>query len=342
MSPDRTREATGCSSPGRISSMPQRWSSLLHATPTLRQRVSVAALIGLASIAYVLLVAHFQPPGAAADFDIWWVCARAWLSGQDPYLTVSAAGWQWPLYYPMTTIIAVTPLTSLPVPVARAIFGGVGAGLLAFACTNRAWWPLTMFTSGAFLTTLYVGQWGAWLMAAALIPWLGALLACKPTLGLALGTYAPSWRAVVGAVLALAASVVLYPPWPREWLHAISMAPQVVAPVTRPGGFILLLALLRWRRPEARLLLALSCVPHTILPHEALPLFLIPQSYRESALLSLSTLVLAPIIAVWAPTDNWAHALAWSWPFMFLLAYFPALAMVLQRPNEGRSASEAT
>ena len=52
------------------------------------------------------------------------------------------------------------------------------------------------------------------------------------------------------------------------------------------GGPLMLLALLRWRRPEARLLAALSCVPHTPELYESLYLFLVPASMWQGALLA--------------------------------------------------------
>jgi hypothetical protein len=41
----------------------------------------------------------------------------------------------------------------------------------------------------------------------------------------------------------------------------------------------------RRRRPEARLLAALVCVPITLMPYEAVPIFLIPRICWEAATL---------------------------------------------------------
>lgn len=47
---------------------------------------------------------------------------------------------------------------------------------------------------------------------------------------------------------------LLLPHWPVDWLDALRGAPHYAPPVQRPGGFLLLLAFLRWRQPEARML----------------------------------------------------------------------------------------
>ena len=101
---------------------------------------------------------------------------------------------------------------------------------------------------------------------------------------------------------------------------------HALAPVTLPGGALVLLAGLRWRRPEARLLLAMACLPHTVAFYEAVPLFLVPQRWTEACGLWASTLI-AYLLARHAGTYiAGAHLIVW-------LGYLPAVAMVLLRPN---------
>jgi hypothetical protein len=65
-------------------------------------------------------------------------------------------------------------------------------------------------------------------------------------------------------VLLLAVSFAMQPGWVVEWRDAVretSMAGGRVpytAPVLLPGGLLTLLAALRWRRPEARLIATLA------------------------------------------------------------------------------------
>jgi hypothetical protein len=57
----------------------------------------------------------------------------------------------------------------------------------------------------------------------------------------------------------------------RDWLDALAGATLSVPPITRPGDFLLLLGLLRWRTLEGRLFAALALVPQTTVIYEALP-----------------------------------------------------------------------
>jgi hypothetical protein len=102
-------------------------------------------------------------------------------------------------------------------------------------------------------------------------------------------------------------------------------------------GLPAVLAVLRWRRPEARLLLVLSCVRQNGFLYDQLPLLLIPQSPLEA--LALSAISHAShIVALWhPPADGSVLALsAQQFPFTVAAMYLPCLVMILARPNEGR------
>ena len=107
---------------------------------------------------------------------------------------------------------------------------------------------------------------------------------------------------------------------------------HIAAPVTRWGGPLVLLALLRWRRPEARPLVALACVPHSPLLYEAVPLFLIVRTFEEGLLLSFLTFSVSVAMQLQGPLayEAWMAA---SGQWIVWLLYVPALAMVLRRPN---------
>jgi hypothetical protein len=116
----------------------------------------------------------------------------------------------------------------------------------------------------------------------------------------------------------------------------------VTAPVTRAGGPLLLLALLRWRRPEARLLAALACVPQTPAFYEALPVLLVAGSVGELAVLVLLSdasylvsLALAP-----ASTSIAESALLYG-RLINVFYYLPALVVVLRRRNEAPEVAAA-
>jgi hypothetical protein len=123
------------------------------------------------------------------------------------------------------------------------------------------------------------------------MPACGFLLACKPTIGAALWAAYPSRAAALGSVVFLAVSLMLLPSWPLEWFATLGEVPHVAPPVSYLGGPLLLLALLRWRRPEARLLAALACVPQTLMFYETLPLFLIVRTHAQGAILATGSWV---------------------------------------------------
>jgi hypothetical protein len=307
--------------------------------PNPRRRLAAASLVGLASGLVVWLLFLYKPDSTASDFDIVWLGARALLARRDPFEIVRSV-WPWPLHYPVPTLLAVAPLAPLPRAVARVLFAALTSGLLAYVVTRRAWWPLWMFASGAFVHALRSVQWSPFLCAVALLPRARGFLVLKPSVGLALAARVRDVREFVwlaiGSALIVAASFVVWPGWLPHWLAAISDAPHVIAPVMRPGGFLLLLALIRWRRADARMLAMLALVPQTAWLYEALPLMLIPKSRRQLVWLvegSLLTLIIQALISYRLGAVEQPERLAWIWPPMFLLVYLPALIMVLVRPN---------
>jgi hypothetical protein len=183
------------------------------------------------------------------------------------------------------------------------------------------------------LMTLQTSQWSLLLTGAALMPACGGLLVAKPTVGLALFAAYPRWRTAIGCAALLALSFAILPGWVPEWRSTLATAPHVVAPITRPGGLLVLLALANWKRADARLLVALACVPHTTAPYETIPLFLIPATWLQAW--SLWTLAVLAYVAQWASGPYFSQAEYWAsgarW--IVLLMYLPCTMIVLRRPN---------
>src|SRR5690348_14747602 len=75
-----------------------------------------------------------------SDFDQLWFAGRALLQHRDPYALIGPGRefrWPWPLVYPLSTVVAVLPLTALPVVAARIMFASLSVGVLTFALTQR-------------------------------------------------------------------------------------------------------------------------------------------------------------------------------------------------------------
>jgi hypothetical protein len=291
------------------------------------------------------------PRPLSSDFYHVWGGAQALLDGANPYAEVGPGRKyhaNFPLLYPLTAVLAAVPLALWPIRLADPVFVGASAGALAWALTReRLNNPqLFLFVSAAYLFALQTSQWSPIMIAAILLPALSPLLACKPHLALALLAAYPRPRAAVGAAVFVAASIAIFPWWPREWLALLPTVEHMTPYVARIGigGPVLALAACKWRRADARLLLAMACIPHTPLPYETLPLFLVVQRSREGAALSALT-----VIAMLGIRTEWPFADHTAWTstnarWLFWCLYVPCLALILSRKNEwaGPSARPAS
>jgi len=298
----------------------------------------MAVAIGMACAIYSVVLLR-RSPEWVSDFDQLWVAARTWRAGQDPYAAV-AAQFPYPLFYPFTAVVFVLPFSLMPLAVARSLFVGLGAGLLAYAVSGRAWWMLWLFLGNNVRNALLTAQWSTWLTAAALLPWLGFVLAAKPSLGLAIFGSRPSRLGTGLAAALMVLSLVLWFGWPFPWWTVIhTSAESYRAPITRPFGWILLLALLRWRQPGGRLLAFIACVPQTSALYETVELYLVCRTRAEVAtlaLLSYAVQLLEPELGNLPLADR----ITQQWPWLFGLMYIPALIIVLG-PLRQRNATGA-
>jgi hypothetical protein len=279
-----------------------------------------------------------MPQPQRSDVAQVWAGARALVAHRSPYDDVGpgrAFDWPFPLLYPLTAVLTLVPLAALPLRWVDPLFVAAGFGLYAWAVTNRSLRApaLVALVSLPALMTLQTSQWSLLVTGAALVPALGFLLVAKPTIGLALFAANPKRATAIGCALLLILSVVVWPGWIREWRATFASAPHIVAPIMRPGGVLVLLALARWRRAEARLLVAMACVPHTTAPYETIPLFLIPDSWRQAfALWALAIVAYVGQRAMGpyaSQNDYWEMGAKW----IVVAMYLPSVVMVLWRRN---------
>jgi hypothetical protein len=309
--------------------------------PRLRFWLAIAAslLSGFRAFLWV------SSPLKARDFDQVWFAANALLSGHNPYAEVGPGlrfDWPAPLYYPLTAAVAVIPLAPIPRSAAAILFAAFGSGLFVWAATRRSLAPAVVITSGSAALAAEAVQWSPLLGAAYGVPWLGVLLCAKPTVGFAIWCARPSRVAVIGAIGLATIGLAFLPSWPADWVEALrhtSLATEggtpYLAPIRSTGGMFAALAVLRWRRPEARLVLALACVPQTPLLYETLPLFLVPFTITEAGVLWLGSWIAALWLSLAGPFPSdlarftvSANAIGWT-------LYVPATVMLLRRPNVG-------
>lgn len=302
----------------------------------LAWRITIAVVIGILAVitCYMSIKAT---PDHLPDFGTAWFGARAILSGQNPYDLVGPGllfDWPWRNYYPATAFIAVTPLSFLSQVPATLVFVFVSFALLAYSVESCRW---PMFFSMPVIVAASAGQWAPILSSAVGIPWLAFLYACKPTEGLALlfrGSGKQLRFALIGALILGGVSLALSPAWPVHWLRVLPATREIMAPpIMRTGGFVVLLALLRWRQKEARFLLALALVPAVGTWYTTVPLFLIPKTRTETMVLSMTSSLgwLAQYQFVRAASETELNAQVGA--MIVLTVFLPCLVMVLRRPE---------
>lgn len=314
----------------------------LHRSPPVRIRVAIAICVAL--LAYGLAVLRFRgaPYSYAADFTWHWRAGRAMLGNVSPYRVINATPF-YPYnsgyYYLLPTAVLATPFSLLPPHSALALFVACSLGLLAFALTQDGLWRLPVLASLPVAWCIFSGQVAALATAAIILPAIWWLWPLKYTLGAAGAAYHLSAKYVALGLATVGATMLIWPWWPRDWLAELSDKNGVYyrVPLLVPGGVLLLTTLLRWRRPEARLIAVMACVPQTMLFYDQLPLVLVANSFRQALLVSAGSYV-APLIA------NAIHGsaavdprllFARNAPIIVACYYAPVAILVLLRPNVG-------
>ncbi len=193
---------------------------------------------------------------------------------------------------------------------------------------------LLAVVSGAYLFAMWNGQTTPLMVAASLVPALGFLLAVKPNTSAPLWVARPSAMALWGVGAFLILSLWVLPSWPQDWWTALQQdATQALPPILRPFGLVLLLAVLRWRLPEGRLLLAIAFIPQNILPYELVSLAIIPAGLVEMGTFVGGSWIAVAVAAQMHFSHSLAELTATTWPATLCAGYLPMLYLVLRRPN---------
>jgi len=308
----------------------------LHTPLAQRHRLLLALVLGVCAAAICWWRLH-DAGLLAADFTWPWRGARALLAGENPYHVIQRTGpdpFDAPLYYPLPTLLFVLPLAWLPAPLAGGAFMGLSTALLVYALTRDGYARLPVLLSVPFCNALIWPQWAPLIAAVVLLPSLLPLVLAKPSIGMAAFAARPSWRGVMASVVVFAVSLAVLPTWPLDWLAAVRQH-AAVSPLFNFGGPLLLLAAVRWRNWQARLLLALAFAPQ--LSYDVLPVLLVPRTFKQHLVLSICSWL---SVLVW-PYAVGLHRNDWmNWQIIWL--YLPALVMVLWPVPERTTTSIAT
>ena len=301
-------------------------------------RVVVVVALGVAYAWYAdaFRMRHALPP---SDFTQPRLAAGLLVQGRNPYAEIGPdrpVAHPFYLIYPATAAVVAMPFTAASPRFADAVFVGLGVAALAWALTRRTLKnpQLLVFTSFAMTTAAQNVQWSPLMTAATAMTSLGFVYACKPSVGLAYLAAYPSRRAILGSAIFALLTITIWPWWPSAWVHELGTVTHMSAPVMRPGGPLLLLSLLRWRRPEARLVAALACIPQTAVLYEALPLFLVVTTLREATALTVLMQIGGLIVNHLGAGRDYNAWMTLSGNVMVWAAYLPCVVMILRRPNE--------
>jgi hypothetical protein len=316
--------------------------------PSMRKRLTIALIIGVAAGAFTFSLQSRHPEILAYDWTFHWRAGRAVWDRLNPYVVVVPTGpypfsYYW--FYPLPSVFLALPTALLPAVWSSALTVAATSCLLAFAVTRENFARLPLFLSSQFMMGAAAGSSPMVLVTAACAwPALQWLVAVKPNLGIAAFVSRPTRSAVWGTLVLSTLAFLIVPTWPWFWLRQLfamkggdtHIVLGHIAPIVVPGGQLALLALLRWRRWDARLLLTMACVPQSMTFHDVLPLMLIPQTLRQSlvmGLLSFAAFFLAlPTLRNEADMATMFHQTA---PLAVWFMYVPAIWLVLARPNEG-------
>jgi hypothetical protein len=293
--------------------------------------LALAAALGLVLICRLVLYARM--PDRTSDFDLLYLAAARLVRGDNPYPFPAQS-----FPYPLPAVLLGVPFTFIRLGLARPIFDVLVGWLFVYALWRyRGSYALLAVASAAYLEAVVHGQTTPLMVAASLIPALGFLLAVKPNTSAGLWIARPSWLGLLGVFVFVGLSFALMPSWSQEWWLALPADNTMLAPpILRPLGFLLLLAAIRWRTPEGRLLLAIAFIPQTTLLFELVPLALIPANRLEMIVYvagSWIAFIVADQLHLSQSMSAWA---AVGWPVTLCAVYVPMLYLVLRRPKSGK------
>ena len=278
--------------------------------------------------------AQFVANGNGSDHVIIQRAAQAFLAGRDPYRLGPENQLPelfWRFFYPLPSIVLGLPFVWMDERWAAIAFTTCSAWLLVFLMTRDELERLPMFLSVSFFAAAQFAQSTPLILALALVPALRGLTLLKPNLGVALFAWRPAWRTIIVAAAIFGVSILFWPEWPRRWLISVRSSPAHHAPALTGIGAVALLSILRWRRPEGRLLFAMTVIPHGLYFYDELPLWLVATSRRQALVLSFCSWLGWFLWNATSPGPAIADSSVWS----VASIYVPALIILLRRPNEG-------
>jgi hypothetical protein len=298
----------------------------------------VLLVLALAFVVGARYLLYAWAPDRTSDFDFLYDAAARLVRGDNPYPT----GMQ-RFPYPLPAVLLAVPFTAIPLGLARPLFDVLVGWAFVYALwKHRGPFALLAVVSGAYLYAMVNGQTTPLMAAASLIPALSFLLAARPNTSAALWIARPTWMALLTAGAFLIVSLVVLPSWPRDWWLALPADYKVLAPpILRPFGFVLLLAAIRWRSPEGRLIFTTAFIPQSSLPYELVSLALVPGNRLEMALYVAGSWIALVATDRLHVTQSMAEWTAIGWPVTLAAVYLPMLYLVIRQQSTRSGPSNA-
>ena len=307
-------------------------ASLPRGKPDPRLRFAVVVVAALVT-AVIATHSPLIQGGRGGDHYVLWSAARDVASGIDPY-HVARTGALPALFsrffYPLPAILLSAPFAWLPPTPAAISFAVVSAAILLFGMTADGLQRTSVLLSAPFVVAAAAAQATPVIVGLALLPALSAFALLKPSVGVPLLARSVSIKSVlvVGAVFLV--SIAFFPEWPLDWMRTLGGTAVHQSPVFAGIGFVGLASAVRWRRGDARLLLMMTIIPHSLAFFDEIPLWLVAQTRQEAMLLTVTSW-----LGVVGSLSTGDHNLMRAGPWIAATIYFPATVMVLLRPNEG-------
>jgi hypothetical protein len=290
---------------------------------SIAERTLVSTLIGIVSGFFSFWLMRRTHLGAG---DFTWAIhmAQRLVARQNPYDEV----WQ---IYPLTAAFFGLPFVRVPPEIAAGIFYGFSSGVLALGLTREGYHRLLIFLAYPYWIGMLYVQWSPLIAASAFFPFLLPATMAKPQVGIPVFVSRFSLRGLWACICVAAASLVVFPRWPLFWFSEIGKYQHFYAILVLPGPLILL-ALLRYRDPDAILLLLTACMPQRWF-FDTFTLWLIPRSRRE--------ILIATFFSWCAGIWRWyhfPHSMSEVGRWVVIFTYIPMLTILLFRQRASDSA----
>lgn len=234
--------------------------------------------------------------------------------------------------YPFTMILALYPISLLPLFLAGPVFFGIVSAV--FACSllhDGKPWRLLVLLSPPYILSLYGVQIVPLLCSAYFMQFLLPVACFKPHIGLMLCA-SGDWkmRYVLATILYLLLCFAVYPSWLLDWLtHGNFSCYEGKAPIFFGAGFLLLASMYKWRDRRSRLLAAMSVLPQRLW-YDQLMIFFIPETFPQLCFLLAGSWFsfLVSMIYGWLWQKGMQHS--GSWHMVVHFVYIPALFMIFR------------